>query len=448
MNLVGNDSLVSEENMRKMWGDSMRAVNCNKAQITFDEFLLLMKGQTRESEESGMSIGRASLSGGKDKFTEEKDAGNSILLSSGDRVTKDGRIIEPKNGTPNSMERSILIPMMPLTPITSASEEAMDMDDTPLSMDDADEFNTSTNTFMPMLSLTPPSSPKKGAIASVSPVSRARDKMTPSKSSPSLVDLDQDQPADLPTLPPAIPKPGMYVRKRSRSFDNSDFQEKFIVPTNARRVVALPERVSKIKEKKKSVLQTNRDLYRAHRTMRLAVTEASKRFEEQQARHARNFLLAKEAEAEEEKGPSKIAGLVMRRVENKTVSSEEVKKLLEQNKKEQHSLVQEACRRGGRGRRTRKKTISDMSGMMGSLSQDDLSNIAEQAAQLDPVAPSLPSVIETEPESTATTELVRGATVPGEFKKVRDPFGAHGKYGISDSVQAHAANTDGGVYWM
>jgi hypothetical protein len=166
------------------------------------------------------------------------------------------------------------------------------------------------------------------------------------------------------------------------------------------------------------------------------VFEASKRFEEQQAEHARNYLLAQEAE--NNKGPPKIAGLVMRRVENKTASSEEVKKLLETNRKEQQSLMEVASKRGGRGRRTRKKTISDMSGMMGSLSTDDLSNVTEQAAAATDSLPPLPSVIETGQD----LDLVRGATVPGEFKKVKDPFGAHGKY-----ANVYDPNK-GGVYWL
>ena len=49
MDLLGNDALHSEEMMTKMWGDSMKAVNCNEARITYDDFLLLMKGQTKES---------------------------------------------------------------------------------------------------------------------------------------------------------------------------------------------------------------------------------------------------------------------------------------------------------------------------------------------------------------------------------------------------------------
>lgn len=48
---------------------------------------------------------------------------------------------------------------------------------------------------------------------------------------------------------------------------------------------------------------------------------------------------------------------------------------------EQQVLLEKANRRGGRGRRTRKKTISDMSAMMSpSMGQDELSEVATLAA--------------------------------------------------------------------
>jgi len=206
------------------------------------------------------------------------------------------------------------------------------------------------------------------------------------------------------------------------------------------RQVALPEVDADFNGDNRSALQMNRQLYRAHRQMRLAVTEASKRFEEQQTRHARNVLLAQEAE--KETGPTRLAGLVMRRVENKTVSSEAVKKLLEENRREQQSLMEVASKRGGRGRRTRKKTISDMSGMMGSLSQDDLNKMLPQAV----AANGLSSLAELDSQDQAN-DLVRGATVPGEFKKVSDPFGVHGKYGNAGDQNPSATN-EGEVYWL
>ena len=47
MDLMGNDATQSEDAMRRMWGDSMKACQNKDAHITYDDFLLLMKGQTR-----------------------------------------------------------------------------------------------------------------------------------------------------------------------------------------------------------------------------------------------------------------------------------------------------------------------------------------------------------------------------------------------------------------
>ena len=416
MNLVGNDSHVSEESMRKMWVDSMKAVNCSAAEISYEDFLLLMKGQTRETAEGEESTQRR---------------------RSLDFASTQYRRSEEKNDIASSpsMQRTLKSSLMPLTPIASGSgsDDMMDLDDTPLSMDDGEGLENSLSLPVgPSLTLTPPSSPKKTDY-NISPMSDPRMNLSPSF---------LDTATDLPQVP--LPKPGVYVRKRSRSFDTTEFSktlgtatrgrdsseygEKLFV-ADARRAVALPARDASTNDENKSALQVNRQLYRKHRQMRLAVTEASKRFEEQQANHARKYLLAQEAE--KAKGPSKIAGLVMRRVENKTVSSEAVKKLLEQNRREQQEVMKVASLRGGRGRRTRKKTISDLSGMMGSLSQEDIvMNALNAQTRKDPVNNSLPSVIEVAPTKD-NSDLVRGATVPGEFKKVQDPFSAHGKYSIT-----------------
>ena len=57
-------------------------------------------------------------------------------------------------------------------------------------------------------------------------------------------------------------------------------------------------------------------------------------------------------------------------------------------------------------------------------------NALNAQTRKDPVNNSLPSVIEVAPTKD-NSDLVRGATVPGEFKKVQDPFSAHGKYSIT-----------------
>jgi len=52
MDLMGSDALQSEDDMRRMWGDSIKAIKSKHARITYDDFLLLMKGQTKEGTPS------------------------------------------------------------------------------------------------------------------------------------------------------------------------------------------------------------------------------------------------------------------------------------------------------------------------------------------------------------------------------------------------------------
>jgi hypothetical protein len=48
MDLMGSDAWQSEDAMRRMWGDSIKAVKCQHARINYDDFLLLMKGQNKD----------------------------------------------------------------------------------------------------------------------------------------------------------------------------------------------------------------------------------------------------------------------------------------------------------------------------------------------------------------------------------------------------------------
>ena len=72
------------------------------------------------------------------------------------------------------------------------------------------------------------------------------------------------------------------------------------------------------------------------------------------------------------------AGLVMRHGTKLQVTSEAIRKYLDETMEEQQALLEKANRRGGRGRRNRKKTISDMSAMMSpSMTQDEMGEIAK-----------------------------------------------------------------------
>lgn len=175
-----------------------------------------------------------------------------------------------------------------------------------------------------------------------------------------------------------------YERQDSPVEDLSDDTEsptsnpsKAELGVDARRALSLPERHDAIQEEmsNKSALAVNRELYRAHRRMRISVVEASRRFEEKQAIRARDTLMKEQVK--EAMG----AGLVMRHGTKLQVTSEAIRKYLDEAMAEQQVLLEKANRRGGRGRRTRKKTISDMSAMMSpSMGQDEMGEIAALAA--------------------------------------------------------------------
>ena len=349
LNLVGNNSQFTEENMQDMWGESIKAANCNEARVTYDEFLRLMKGQTREKPRDN----EGSFAIKPNTFVP------SVAYDEGEfdegPISMDDDI-DPFLGTP---EGSLAITLNTFIP--SVSYDDGEIEEGPISMDDdMDPF---------------PGIPNKPGLLESSSQNNSQPSMETNIGK-------GDQPA-------------LSNRKpRLKRLKSSSYDPKFT--PNVHRALALPEcnhdQNMFGSKNTLSTLQANRELYRAHRHMRLAVLEASKRFEEQQPQFAERYAPASEEDygfspnlslsgrhimvedpcrltmsVEKEKMSGKISGLIMRRVENKTVSSEEVMKLLEQNRKEQQSLMTVAARRSGRGRKTnRKKTISDMTEMMAS----------------------------------------------------------------------------------
>jgi hypothetical protein len=428
MDLVGSSS-TNEDAWRKMWGDSMRACNCTSARITYDDFLLIMKGQTRDDIVAHVPLPRV-------ESTPQLSTGIlHVVMEEEAEFYKASPIISDRAKTPSGTP-SGLRPMTPLMPLTPQGQPH-DLD-TPVSMDHDDGIRIIVQSpNYPMVpGLTPPATPRRGAVDYVSPRSSPH-LMSIALLSEDFVNLNNSNP-EMPRIAriPSIPKPEVHTREKSRSLDETQLPSALEIvmpialPSDARRTIALQETGSSVvNHSTVSALQVNRKLYRAHRQMRLSVMEACKRFEEQQTKRARDVLLAKEVEINKaRKGP---AGLVMRRVENKTVSSEEIKQFLEQNRKAQQDLMEKANRRGGRGRRIRRKTISDMSSLMGSLSSEEMTKISMQATILESdqemVPPNIPPIIETIPLEESVDDI-RGATIPGEFRKVHDPFGAHGKY--------------------
>merc|ERR1712232_474620 len=198
-----------------------------------------------------------------------------------------------------------------------------------------------------------------------------------------------------------------------------------------------------INDETKTALVVNRRLYRAHRQMRQAVLDATKRFEEQQAIRAREILMA---QRDDEGASSDVghvgAGLVLRHGLKKQVSSEAVGKWLQKIEEEQAELVQKANKRGGRGRSRRKKTISDMSGMLTGLSSDLKNNepgvavhgsgkesephpLSLKESKSSPIGNTRTSLPKESSVNTVSEEFppLRTATIPGVFRTTKDPFG-------------------------
>ena len=416
--MLGNDALHSEDMMREMWGDSMKAMNCSQARITYEDFLLLMKGQTRDASDS---LDGERVFGSTHKTTAPQ-LGVLMEEQSDDLTSVDAT---PTKIRQLDVTLDDMVSQIPLIP--NPVEEA-DPIDGPLSMDEDDDLSGAA-VKVPPTKATAPSSPSR--VATTLPPLRAGpdlfSQLPKASTTPDFLTVRAES-----TLP-SIPKPRPYVRTRSRSYEANKTGESMeggsvhMFFSDSRRAICLPEHdkegLQGIVQQSKTTLQQNRNLYRAHRQMRLSVLEASKQFEEKQARHAHDVLLAQEELRDMKKGS---AGLVMRRVENKTVSTEQVKNLLEQNHKHRLSIMEVASRRSGRRNRT--KTISDIGGMLGSMSQEEMTRLNETTSNgTDDLDISVPEIIETSPSDDMETNP-RGATVPGEFLKVNDPFGAHGRY--------------------
>jgi len=463
MDLMGSDAAESEDAMRRMWGDSMKVCKSQNAHIGYDDFLLLMKGQTKDSESKTVYPPRKSatslllpstqldvlheVTSCGDSHTTEDGLGLSRTLNSEEKesannanetlatITSQLPLIPPTPSPINSPIRPFVDdeidddgPLMmeddgPLMMEDDIDEQISDMADTKINMMQGIQFNPVSEPFIRLnTDLTPPQSPTRGAGDYITPISQ-RDKL--STGGGSCGGLSSVVVAD---FPPPLPS---FSRLRSRSVDDNDHSGHDIdddkdVPLfvpDVRRAMALPEHDhtkkdtnTLIKDETKTALVVNRHLYRAHRQMRLSVLEASKRFEEEQIKRTKERL-----KAQREAGKGHFgAGLVMRHGHSKELSSDSVRKFMKEKQKEQQPLVEKANKRGGRGRRTRKKTISDMSGMLACVNDEPCKTPVQKAPQIFPQF-----LVVTEPAAPdlRLSDTVQPTpTVPGEFRKTLDPF--------------------------
>jgi len=407
--MLGNDALHSEDMMREMWGDSMKAMNCNHARITYEDFLLLMKGQTRDSENSIDELKKYSTATTHLGVVME-EAPEDLTLTP---PTLKHRPVSHVNG-----------PGFPAPFIPNGGGHIHQVD-TPLSMDEDEDLVTGSvdSRIQPSWD-SPPHTPSK----ITKPMSPLHESPMTDQASTAGLSLNGSSESSFSNLP----RPRPYMRARSRSYDGTNLMGDASTPGNSSMfgpsLVVLPEHGKEnLPETFAASItassQPNRTMYhRPHGPMRLAVIEASKRFEEEQARRARDDLLA------QGETNRRQAGLVMRRVENKTVSTEQVRKVLEQNQKDRISMVESADRKSGRRNRT--KTRSDIAGMFAPHPQQtvvDMAAVTNNKSCVPNVISPAPDIGPTEVTDEKTN--LRAPTVPGEFRKAEDPFGAHGRYG-------------------
>merc|ERR1712071_439593 len=174
-----------------------------------------------------------------------------------------------------------------------------------------------------------------------------------------------------------------------------------------------------IHDESKTPLVVNRNLYRAHRQMRQAVLDASKRLEEAQMRR----LVREEEKSLLNVGASAMsslqsAGLVMRRGQRERMSTEEVRKILNARISQQQAQMAKANKQAGRGRRRRKKTVSDMTGMLGELPDKKSTNISSKIVTSCPPSPAL-TIEVTHDESASPNDRI--PFLPGIHVKEEEP---------------------------
>ena len=450
MDLLGDEAFDTEDDMLNCWAESMKDVDCKTALITYEDFILLMKGQNRDKTNLRKSIHLEPLEMQQDllspvpeiEFEMDEETNESVNPTLDQSNSFDQGSIERSASI--ELENSLLVGSSkkssflrqgsnsaPATPQHMGRRfDDIEQNSPPLlnmsgdALEGVVRFAPSETVFrMPNLDLTPPQSPVRGPSDYVTPTV-GRHTIDPNLLS-QLAPPELSLPANfLDTTPAALAS-----RNRSISMDEkeiptskkaADMRKTMLFKRDSRRAMMIPEHTHNvsdidkaIKDETQTPLVVNRKLYRAHREFRHAVTEACKRFETEQIRRAKETL-----QARENGRARQTAGLVMRH--GQALSEQSIKNFLKKTMEEQAKQVDQANRRGGRGRRSRKKTMSDMSGMFASpVPADDLTSFTKNTMDEPPVVEkpkNLAPVNENE-------NLLRNPTKPGEFRKTKyDPF--------------------------
>ena len=408
--------------MLQMWGQT--------SHIKYEDFVLLMKGQKKWDGANSLRSSRQGVQGSAlhDILEDEEDDGtlygSFVMGESSPQLDSMLAEISP-NFPPDSPGRS--------STILHHEKRVVGVDESPRGVnEDALPTLSFTEQYseFTMANLTPPQSLVRGPSEYVTP-SVGRESCHPklvSHLSPPLLPLPGMMPGSRALHSSFVRGPltdfpiVLLTRGRSVSLDEKDtFKEdaesrkshdsyQAMIPEH---LTCLSHVDRVVQDKTKSPLVINRTLYRAHREFRHTLTEACKRFEDEQMRRAKESL-----KAQESAGAKYTAGLVMRH--GQALSDESIKKFLAETIEKQRKKVDQANRRGGRGRHSRKKTTSDMSGMLIEPTPlvtpeiGDWNKLAKQEA-LDPI------------EEDDNQNVLRHPTILGEFRTTSyDPF--HGTF--------------------
>eukprot|EP00986_Skeletonema_menzelii_P016656 scaffold15357_cov154-Skeletonema_menzelii.AAC.9 len=428
MDLLGDDAFDTEDDMVKCWAESMKDVDCKTALIQYEDFDLLspvpehdveMDEEAVENEfarvlDQGSSFDRSDV-----ERSPSIELENALLIGSPKKVSflRQGSNSAP--ATPNHIGRRFDDIEQNSPPLLNLSSDALD----------GVRFAPEPVFKMPDLDLTPPQSPVRGPSDYVTPTV-GRPSIDPKLLS-QLAPPELSLPANFNTAPATLSS-----RNRSISMDEketlaskkaADTRKNLLFKRDSRRAMPIPEHThnksdieSAIQDENLTPIVVNRKLYRAHREFRHAITEACKRFEAEQIRRAKETL-----RTQENGGAKQTAGLVMRHGQG--LSEASIKNFLKKTMEEQEKLFDKSNRRSGRGRRSRKKTMSDMSGMFASPvpADDDASLRSSVGHDNQNTAAELPTV--EKPKNLAPVKenenLLRNPTKPGEFRKTNyDPF--------------------------
>ncbi|KAL7466083.1 hypothetical protein ACHAXS_006380 [Conticribra weissflogii] len=422
MDLIGNGAVHSEEALREMWGEA--SVNNEDSRITYEDFLLLMKGQTKPAQQIAQTIKQTptlistlslhpvmetSISEAPLPPVMEKEVSAPRRSSSKSEVEKraQGGFMSPTSFEDDSEH-------------SSEGPVCMDEDEGALNQGFAEAMQHQSSGIAIKESISVVPGFRRG---NSSPNDRARSKS---------FDSDESKPST-----------------------SSASQSTTLFGKNALRAVNLPEHMhsdskmdSLINDKTKTPLVVNRELYRAHRQMRLAVLEASKRLEEEQQRRAREEMRREQLQTNR-----MGAGLVMRH--GGELSADAIKQLVQKRQQEEQKQVQEAISRTGR-RHHRNKTASDIRGMFGNAKADlknqsdkntltlpkkqdetprgAIPDFAKIFAEESPAKPKPKTMDSNLPELPKVN-----ATKPGNWRKTNyDPF----SYGVSKSFKTTSASNE------